>query len=298
MTQERQAIAQAIGLIVLASLAFGSLSTLTVLTGRAGMPLLPAMLWRYLIALIVLAIVLRKRITTEINRNQAIRLIVVGGLGQAVITYLSLRALDFLPVGPLGFLFYTYPAWVALLSALTGREDLTLWRIIALSMAMAGITVMVGTPDEPLSRIGIVLALGTAFLYALYLPALNHVQRGVPPAVSTFYLISGVLIAFITGNAIAGSLQFPATTELWIYVVLISIFSTVIAFTALISGLRILGPVRTSIIATIEPFGTAILAVIFLGEQFTRGILAGGILIAAAVVMLQLTSAERATIED
>jgi drug/metabolite transporter (DMT)-like permease len=297
MTRERQTVAQAIGLIVLASLAFGSLSTLTVLTGQAGMLLLPAMLWRYVIALIVLALVLRKRITTEINRNQAIRLIVVGGLGQALITYLSLRALDFLPVGPLGFLFYTYPAWVALLSALVGKEDLTLWRIVALAIAMAGITVMVGTPDEPLSRTGIVLALGTAFLYALYLPALNHVQRGVPPAISTFYLILGVSIVFIVANALTGSIQLPATTELWMHVGLLSIFSTIIAFMALISGLRTLGPVRTSIIATIEPFGTAMLAAIFLGEQVTRGILAGGILIAAAVVMLQVTSAERAAIE-
>jgi drug/metabolite transporter (DMT)-like permease len=295
MTRERQTVAQAIGLIVTSSFAFGSLSTLTVLTGKAGMPLLPAMLWRYVIAALLLTLVLRRRIATEINREQAVRLIIVGGLGQALITYLSLRALDFLPVGPLAFLFYTYPAWVALLSALSGREDLTLWRIIALAIAMAGITVMVGTPDEPLNPTGIFMALGTAFLYALYLPALNHVQRGIKPAVSSFYLVSGVAAAFIVFNAAARSFQLPATTELWAYVALLSIFSTVIAFTALIAGLRVLGPVRASIIATIEPFCTALLAATFLGEHLTFSIVGGGALIALAVVILQMTAGERAT---
>jgi drug/metabolite transporter (DMT)-like permease len=293
MTRERQTVAQAIGLIVTSSFAFGSLSTLTVLIGRAGMSLLPAMLWRYVIAGLLLTLLLRRRIATEISRKHAVRLIIVGGFGQALITYLSLRALDFLPVGPLAFLFYTYPAWVALISALFGREDLTLWRIIALGMAMAGITVMVGTPDEPLNPTGVFIALGTAFLYALYLPALNRVQRGVAPAISTFYLILGVAAAFLVGNIMTDSLQFPATTELWGYVAMLSIFSTVIAFTALISGLRVLGPVRTSIIATIEPFCTAMLAIVFLGERPTRGIISGGILIAAAVVILQVKRENR-----
>ena len=297
MTRARQTVAHAIGLIVTSSFAFGSLSTLTVLTGKAGMPLLPAMFWRYLIAAVFLTLILRRSIATDITRHQAIRLIVVGGLGQGLITYLSLRALDFLPVGPLAFLFYTYPAWVALHSALLGREDLTLWRIIALAMAMAGITVMVGTPDEPLNRTGVFLALGTAFLYALYLPALNHVQRGIKPAVSSFYLISGVAVVFIVSNAATDSFQLPVTTELWVYIALLSIFSTVIAFTALIAGLRVLGPVRTSIIATIEPFCTAMLGILFLGERPTRGMFGGGILIAAAVMILQITSAERVRAE-
>ena len=154
---------------------------------------------------------------------------------------------------------------------------------------------MVGTPDEPLNRTGVFIALGTAFLYALYLPALTHVQRGVKPAISSFYLVSGVAAAFTVSNAAAGSFQLPATTELWVYVALLSIFSTVIAFTALIAGLRVLGPVRTSIIATIEPFFTALLAVVFLGEHLTFSIISGGALIASAVVILQVTTGEQAT---
>jgi drug/metabolite transporter (DMT)-like permease len=216
---------------------------------------------------------------------------IVGGCGQAAITYLSLYALEFLPVGPLAFLFYTYPAWVAVISAMSGREDLTLARIIALSIAMMGIVVMVGTPTGTrLDTFGVALALVTALLYALYLPALDYVQRGIHPGISSFYLIVGVFVTFLIGNTVTGKLQLPATTEIWGYLIIMSVLSTVIAFVALIIGLRVLGPVRTSIIATIEPFFTLILGALLLGESLTRTVFTGGALIAGAVVILQITA--------
>ena len=289
MADDRQKIAKATAFIVLSSCGFGSLSTLTVLTTRAGLPLVPAMFWRYFVASLILLLVLRKKTWETVSRQSAIRLLLVGGLGQAVITYLSLRALDYLPVGPLGFLFYTYPAWVALISAVFGREDLTLTRFVALSIAMCGIVVMVGTPaSSSLNPIGVMLALGTALLYALYLPALQHVQRGVPPAVSSLYLVIGVCVAFLVAAVTGRQLQMPESMQMWAYILLLSVVSTVIAFAALIAGLRVLGPVRTSIIATIEPFFTAVLGILLLAQPMSRNTIGGGALIAAAVLLLQL----------
>ena len=295
MPGQRQIVAKATMLIVLSACTFGSLSTLTVLIAREGMSLLPAMFWRYLLAAVALSIFLRRRIVNDVRKYDALRLMAVGGLGQALITYLSLYALEYLPVGPLAFLFYTYPAWVVLISAVAGREALTLMRIIALSIAMTGIVVMVGTPSAVhLSTFGILLALGTAILYAIYLPSLSYVQRGIPAAVSSFYLICGVLGVFLVANVATGKLQMPATTEMWGYLLSLSLFSTVIAFASLIAGLRVLGPVRTSIIATIEPFFTALLGTIFLNQALTRSIFAGGVLIAGAVLLLQFTAKDSA----
>lgn len=291
MPSERRAVVEATGLIVLSSCAFGSLSTLTVLVTRSGLPLIPAMFWRYLLAAGILAVVLYKRSELIIARKDALRLMLVGGLAQSTITFLSLHALNYLPVGPLAFLFYTYPAWVALISAVLGREDLTLSRIIALAIAMAGIVVMVGLPSSgTLNRFGVILALGTALLYALYLPVLHRVQRGIPASVASFYLIAGVFTAFMLASFVTGNVQAPHAFTVWGYVILLSVWSTVIAFASLVAGLRTLGPVRTSIVATIEPFFTAVLGSLFLGEIITRNTVAGGILIAGAVLILQLTA--------
>jgi drug/metabolite transporter (DMT)-like permease len=295
MSTSNRTNAQAILLILASSCCFGSLSTLTLFTTRSGLPLLPAMFWRYCLAAVILVVILRRKIFDQLKSTRAWRLVLIGGLGQGVITYVSLRALDYLPVGPLAFLFYTYPAWVALIAALTGRERLTAPRFIALCIAMTGIAVMVGNPASgTLNVIGVVMALGVALLYALYLPALHSAQQGIPAAASTFFLIFGVFIAFLLASVFTRELQIPRSPTTWKYVILLSVIGTVLAFGTLIAGLRVLGPVRTSIVSTIEPFFTAMLGVLLLNEELTAGTIAGGVMIAAAVIILEWTGRYRA----
>lgn len=294
MATTNRASTRAILLIFVSSCCFGSLSTLTLFTTRSGLPLVSAMFWRYGLAVAILLLVLRGGVVEHLASSRAWKLMAIGGICQATITYLSLRALDYLPVGPLAFLFYTYPAWVALISAITGRERLTLSRLLALCVAMAGIAVMVGTPAAgSLNVIGVTMALGTALLYALYLPALHSAQEGMTAGLSTFFLMLGVLLAFLAASLLTQQLQMPRSLTTWNYVLMLSIIGTVIAFGTMIAGLRVLGPVRTSIVSTIEPFFTAMLGVLLLKETLTAATAAGGVLIAAAVIILEWTGRER-----
>src|SRR6266702_8831657 len=169
-------IGRATILIVISALSFGSISVLTVLTTSAGVPLLTTMAWRYVLGAVLLGAVIRIRRISSIPRQRTIQLLLIGGVGQALITYLSLHALEYIPVGPLAFLFYTYPAWVALLAAIRRTDRLTPARIVALVLALAGVTIMVGAPPGKLNPIGVILALASALLYSAYLPALGQVQ--------------------------------------------------------------------------------------------------------------------------
>jgi drug/metabolite transporter (DMT)-like permease len=181
MKSANLSIGRATLLIVISAISFGSISVLTVLTSRAGVPLVTAMAWRYVIAAAVLATSVRRDVIQSIPRRRVIELLLVGGFGQALITYLSLYSLNYIAVGPLAFLFYTYPAWVAVLAAVTRTERLSPVRMMALVLALLGVTIMVGAPTETLNRAGVALAVGSAILYSLYLPALQHLQYGVPP---------------------------------------------------------------------------------------------------------------------
>ncbi len=281
-------------LIILSALSFGSISVLTVLITAAGVPLLTAMSWRYVLGALFLGVVARPSQLRSVPKERVIQLLLIGGCGQALITYLSLHALEYIPVGPLAFLFYTYPAWVALLAAIRKTEKLTLIRIIALTMALAGVTIMVGAPTEQLNPLGVFLAVASALLYSAYLPALEHVQEGVPPVVATFLLILGAAITFVIAAFLSGELFLPVGIAVWSRIIVLAIVSTVIAFLTLIKGLAVLGPVRTSIIATVEPFFTATLGVLVLGNQLSVGTLLGGVLIAGAVLLIQWSSTQLA----
>lgn len=277
-------------LIVLSALSFGSISVLTVLVTAAHVPLLTAMAWRYVLGAALVATIVRSRQLRIVPKQRVILLLVIGGCGQALITYLSLHALEYISVGPLAFLFYTYPAWVALLAAMRRTEKLTPVRIIALTLALVGVAIMVGVPEEKLHPIGVILALGSALLYSVYLPALEHVQEGIPALVATFLLIVGAAIAFAIAALLAGDLFLPIGVAVWSEIMLLALVSTVIAFLTLIKGLSVLGPVRTAIIATVEPFFTAMLGILVLGNDLSIATLLGGILIAVAVLLIQWSS--------
>ena len=296
MESTDKSIGRAVLLIVISALSFGSISVLTVLITRARVPLVTAMAWRYLLAGVILVAVVRPLPSRATARRKVAQLMLIGGCGQALITYLSLHALEYIPVGPLAFLFYTYPAWVALLAAVRKTEKLTTVRVAALTLALVGVTIMVGAPREKLNAIGVTLALGSAILYSVYLPALEQVQRGVPAFVATFFLVAGAAIAFVVAAFFARELYFPRSSQVWANITLLAVVSTVVAFSALIKGVAVLGPVRTSIIATVEPFFTAILGVVVLGSRFTLSTLIGGVLIGAAILMIEWSAGREAAI--
>ncbi|MDQ6716869.1 MAG: DMT family transporter [Gemmatimonadota bacterium] len=287
-------LARATLYILISSLCFGAISVLTLLASKEGVSLIDAMAWRYLLAIIVVAIAGSAKEIRATPRSRAINLIVLGGGGQALLTFTSLSALDYISVATLAFLFYTYPAWVALISAVTGAERLTKWRVGALVLALAGVSIMVGAPGAAtLKGRGVALALGASFLYAAYLPLLRKIQRDVAPKTATFFLVIGAAIFFVVAALIKGGLTFPASNNARLEIALLAVVSTGIAFTALIAGLSLLGPVRTAIIATVEPFFTAILGVLVLKDQLRMATVAGGVLIILAVVLIEWSSSTK-----
>lgn len=287
-------IARATFFVVVSSLSFGAISVLTLLTSRAGVPLVDAMAWRYLLAILVVAIAGSAKQIRGTPPSRALTLIVLGGGGQALLTFTSLSALRYIPVATLAFLFYTYPAWVALISAVTGAERLTRWRVTALVLALAGVTIMVGAPGSgTLNNKGVALALGASFMYAGYLPVLRRIQRDISPKTATLFIVIGAAIFFVIAALIQGNLSLPARTDARLEIILLAVVSTGIAFTALIAGLSVLGPVRTAIIATVEPFFTALLGVLVLKDDLRAATIIGGILIVLAVVLIEWSSSTR-----
>jgi drug/metabolite transporter (DMT)-like permease len=153
---------------------------------------------------------------------------------------------------------------------------------------------MVGAPmTERLHPFGVFLALASALIYSAYLPALEYFQKDIPALLTSFLLISGAAVTFATISLFAGKLSVPTDVTVWRNIFILALVSTVIAFSALLKGLAVLGPVRTSIIATVEPFFTAILGVIVLSNKLTMTTLVGGVLIAIAILTIEWSATKQ-----
>ena len=290
--------------VIVAGCCFGSISPLTIIARRDGANIQSVQAWRYLTSAVLLILVglyleRRGRVHVEIPGTPFFSarpkrswyhpaILLVAGSGQSAVSALSLFALDFVTAATAAFLFYTFPLWVAVITAVRGIEKLTRVRVLALGIALFGIAAMVGAPSaESMHPSGVALALFSALLYAAYIPVLGALQHGREPLDVARAISAGGAIIFVAwAMSTGGMTQGFGPVEL-----AASIGQGVLAacaFMGFLGGLRVLGPVRTAITSTVEPFWTTLLGVLLLAQPAGAGTVAGGLGIITAVVLLQM----------
>jgi len=157
---------------------------------------------------------------------------------------------------------------------------------------------MVGLPGMgALHPMGVLLALASALMYAVYIPMIDYLGRELPPAVTSVYASGGAAVILVVVALVQGGLGVRFTPTAWSAIVTMAVVSTVLAFIAFLRGLAVIGPVRTAIMSTIEPFWTALLGSLVLRQALGPRTLLGGVCIAGAVVLLQLGHGREATPE-
>jgi drug/metabolite transporter (DMT)-like permease len=271
-----------------AAACFSALPIFTIIaTERGGASLETALAGRYLLGAAALLALAGAAARLKIRQGELWRMVLLGGMGQAVIAWLALSALAYLPAATMVFLFYTFPAWVAVIAAVRRTEPLTPMRIVALILALGGIWALVGSPwAGALHPAGILLTLAAALTYAVYIPFIGSLQRNVGPVIASMYVSLGAGLTFLFGALLSGRLTTISTTDAWIGIVGMAIVSTAAAFILFLRGLALLGPVRTAIVSTGEPFFVTILGVLVLDQPASRAILLGGALVATAVILI------------
>ena len=284
-------LARATALVLFSACCFGSIPILITIATRSGAALADVLAWRYLIATVLLVFAAGGVAGVRRPGRVVLPLLLLAGGGQAAIAFVSLSALRYIPAATLSFLFYTYPAWVAVISAMRGAERLSGRRAAALALSLAGITLMVGLPatdGSHLHPLGVLLALSSALLYAAYIPMIDHFGRGLPPAATSAYASGGAAVILVAVALSQGGLALRFTPAAWGAIATLAIVSTVLAFLAFLRGLAVIGPVRTAIVSTVEPFWTALLGAVVLSQELGPRTLSGGVCIAAAVILLQM----------
>ena len=282
------AIGQGTFYTLLAAAGFAAVSILTSLATATGLSLATVLAWRYTLAAVVLVGWVGTHAYKRIPPREMIRFVAIGGFGQALLVYLALSSLRFIPAATLAFLFYTYPAWVALVQAVRGAERLDLRRAAALALSFAGIGVMVGMPGAGgADWRGVALALSAAMVYGAFIPVMRVLQKDHPVAPTSAYSKIGAALAFLVLSVSDQSFTYQLAPATWGVLIALTLFSTVLPSVFFMMGLIRLGPVRTAIVSTVEPFITAILGVLVLSQSLTLPMMLGGALIVGAVVVLQ-----------
>ncbi|MCC6241763.1 MAG: DMT family transporter [Gemmatimonadaceae bacterium] len=274
---------------ILAATGFAAVSVLTAKALATGLTLATILAWRYLLSAIILSLWVLFHSYRPIPRRTTLAFIVIGGFGQALVVYLALSALRFIPAATLAFLFYTYPLWVTVGQAVRGAERVDRRTLAALALSFVGIVTMVGTIGVGgTDWRGVALALGAAILYGAYIPTMRTLQGDHPVVPSTALSKLGAAAMFVAASVASDTFTWRLTGEAWGVITTLAIGSTVLPSVFFLMGLVRLGAVRTAIVSTIEPFLTALLAAVVLAQPLSGRTLMGGAFIAGAMLLLHL----------
>jgi drug/metabolite transporter (DMT)-like permease len=213
----------------------------------------------------------------------------LGACGYALQAGCYFAALERIDASLLALLLYTFPAIVAVAAVALGRERINGRRLTALALSSGGLALVVaGAGAGALDPLGAGLGLGAALVYSAYILVSERIAGRMRPHVLAAFVCTGAAVSLTLGSALLGELR-PGELTLagWGWLSCLVVISTVASISLFFAGLRRVGPTTASILATVEPLVTVLLAFLIFGETLGAVQVAGGALVLAAVVVLQ-----------
>lgn len=211
-------------------------------------------------------------------------LVAMGAVGYAGQAFCYFGALQYATAGLTALLLYLYPVIVTLVSAVLARRRLSLRRLLAVFAALAGTALAVGGSLQG-STLGIVLGIGAALIYSVYILVGERVTKDEGA-------IASATVVMLSGAVVYGLLvlwrepALPASAGGWVAVSAIALFSTVLAIVGFFAAMQRLGAADAATFSTLEPIVTVVLAAVFLSEAIGGWQAVGGAIILCAVIVL------------
>ena len=215
----------------------------------------------------------------------ALTLGAVGYSAQAGAYFIALTRLD---ASLLSLLLYTFPAMVTVAAIALGRERGSRRKTGALVLASGGLVfVLAGAGAGALDPLGVLLGIAAAVVYTTYILVSQGVAGRIRPTLLSALVCSGAAVTLTLGSTLLGDLR-PGEVTLagWGWLGGIAVVSTVAAVSLFFAGLKRVGPTTASVLSTVEPVVTVVLAFLVFGELLGALQLLGGALVIAAVLVL------------
>lgn len=230
----------------------------------------------------------------SVTRRDWLSVVGLGFIGYYVGSYLDLAGLQYISASFGRLVLYLYPTVVLLLSALIFKQRVTARQVISLLLSYGGI-VLVFTSEAPLEgaigtvALGAGLVFASAVAYAVYLVlGAGVVQKLGSMRFTAYASIAATFFVLATFLGTRGTAELAVQNEVYLLVLVLAVFSTVLPLWLLAEGLKRIGANQVSLVACIGPVSTIGLAHLFLGEPITAVQLVGAALVLSGIVIISM----------
>lgn len=213
--------------------------------------------------------------------------LLVGAIGYTATTAFYFPSLLFLPAAVASFLLYLAPAFVMILAAFLLKERVSARGGAALALALLGLALLSsGALTGELSLLGIALAAASAVAYAATTVAGRSVAQRMPWARLSLGVCVGACASYVLFSTATGQLQVPTTPRALLWALGIGVLATGIPLSLFFAALGRASAGQVSVISTLEPVSTLVLALVVLGEApGALGLVGGGLIVVAAALI-------------
>lgn len=231
------------------------------------------------------------------NKKDAIQMVIFGLFGVGMNLYFYMLAVQHTNAPTATTLQYLSPTMIVIYTAIRNRKFPSVKEIIAVICALAGVFAISthgNLHSLAITTTGLIIGLFAAFFLAFYSVYPKHL-------LSTY----GSVYTFAWGQFVAGILMniircpiwkftMPATGALDTPLILVLayqlIFGTMISYCIYLVGVTMIGPSRASMLSSIEPVATAVLAAVLLATPLVFMDYVGVILITICILVLAIPS--------
>jgi len=242
-------------------------------------PTLPFLQIRFALALLVMAVLVRRLPT---RRELKIGLVIGGVLAAGYLT--QTVGLTTTSPGNAGLITGLFVVFTPLLNRVFGGV-IHWWTWVATVLSLAGLVFLTGGPSG--MGLGDVLVLGCAVLFALHIVLLGKWSPGLPAAPLAMVQMAACTVLFSAGGT--WSLRLPSAS-VWFAIVITGVFASALAFYIQTWAQGFISPNRTALILATEPAWALAAAVVLAGQRLGLVQAVGAVLVLGAIVGHELAS--------
>ena len=266
-----------------------------------GMPLMnngaaieSILFFRYAFAVVILGVFLwLTKQSFKITAKQASVLLVLGLLYTASSLFLF-EAYNYIASGLATTLIFLYPVLVAIIMVFLGVvPSWPVW--LAIAATFGGVLIMTqGSSGESIDPVGVLLSLGSALVYALFIVIINRSKAiaDISNSLLTFYALTVGAIVFL-GKIALSSTAITAGIEggaAWLNLIGLALLPTIVSTASLAIATRNIGATKASVLGVFEPITAILVGTVMFGEPLTTNIMIGiCIAILAVTFMISVT---------
>jgi drug/metabolite transporter (DMT)-like permease len=255
-------------LVFISSICFAFVPNSAKIAMEEGSSLFFLIFSRYAIgALIMLPILIISKSSFYVPKKMLWRVLVSGFLALCLIAA-TYYAVNFLDVGLVLLILYSFPLGVALVSHITRKDQITQNQLICMAMVMLGLVIMIFDGQAKINFHGLLVSFFGLICFVFFILQSNALAEVIGSSTLNFYLsVCGLMFLLILLLVASSSISLEVpTSEKGLIAILSNGIFYIISWVLFFEGSRIIGATRASLMACVEPLFAALLAMFFLSQ--------------------------------